>query len=975
MKSHKLIKFSLLGSLLFGYAGRSAEAANAPKATQQSFKMGVAYEPIIAHELTLNIPYLLVLNAIDKDSRKIQSPEVAATLYAQVDGGMKTLATPANGTPIYKDILSLLQFYMGRVPNKDNSTKIKTLGDWLEKAAASFAGQVKNPSLQAQSLFYVQIGKYIKTDGTEGIPELIPLKERLKANKDMMNSIDLMVGYSLTSSPASQVQGQQTMAKVNNLVSIYGRLAIKLSEAVIDYGLDADGTSVSTIKPGAEAKLAYCVQLARAMPAGLQHLVMNSSAYIWSKAHQKDELKAPAFMKEGFPAVVPVDFLRERDALIEIRAQNFGAASALYKKIATAYQPGPALAAVDLRVWELDVLQYRKSGNMVELEASFNAMRAKYLPQGKKGFYLALSDSYRRVLDGNLDVGLNPRGSDTQRKLAIQFTTKYLATEQDRSVAYPLKAKLALIYRSQKMYREAVEAYLDLAKDQPLKNYVFAVEAQSQLASWPNTPDFVAKPKGKLPERQKLLGIYETIAQINKSVDWGVVAHIGLLNRAIGNNKAAEILWMKTLASTPTGKYAPEAAGLMLTELNSSKRNDEIIELIHLVASKRIAPTSKGAAINYKPWLADALFTQGNADLAKGNLPKAVKYLEEFSLVFPSEVRFAQAAHSLALAYKGMNKLIPALNVSKNISEKFPKYPLRSKLLLQAGEWSAATQATWEYSFYFYTKYLTDYKNEANIPQIRTTLAELYFKRKLYGWASRLYREQSLAPKVPKLEQLKAAARALEIEDQFGEQKDAYANAQRVIELASPSDPSRHKAYAFLGRFMANGKDLKGMNDIENKLVPLAKGSKEVLEAIGVIRFRRAELLFKPIVNNENNLQLKDPDATVKKYYGRFEEERKNYLNVCQIGVNTYCAPAMLKLVTIGRQAQEAVEKIAIADTLGPNRVNSFKVMKQLQISKIQQAKKEYADTATRLVRGNTTTPAWKEEITKGLEMEKSYAH
>ncbi|MES2743940.1 MAG: hypothetical protein V4655_00875 [Bdellovibrionota bacterium] len=979
MKSLSLIKISLLASVLLssGYSV-TAEAAKGSPAAAASVKSAPTFEPIIAHELSLNISYLLTLNSIDKDAKKIQSPEEAATLYASTDAAIKALGTEdhkAAPLPIYKDVLSLIQFYMGRVPNKDNTAKIKNLGDSLEKSAANFAALTKNTVQQAQALYYVQIGKYIKSDGTDGISDLIPLKDKLKDNKDMVNAIDLMVGYSLASSPSSQAQGLQTMARVNNDVSIYGRLATKLSEAVIEFGLDADGQSVGAIKSTAESKLSYCVQLARAMPAGLQHIVMNSAAYIWVKANPNDDKRSPAFMKDGFPAVVPVDFMRERDALIELRAANYQAASALYKKIASAYQPGPAQSAVDSRIWELDILQFQKTGSMTELEASFAALRAKYLPQGKKGFYAMVGDSYRKVLDSNLDAGLSPQGAAAQKTMAIQFATKYLATEQDRVIAYPLKAKLALLYRSQKMFREAVETYLDIAKDQPLKNYVMAIESQSQLASWSNIPDFTNKSKDKVPERQKLLSIYETVGSINKNTDWGVISHVGLLNRVLGNTKAAEQLWTKTLASNPAHKYANEAAGLMLSEYNTAARHDELIELIHLVVSKKVTPTLKAAPVNYKPWLADSLFKAGNAELSKNNLPKAVKYLEEFTIVFPTEPRFASAGHSLALGYKGMNKLVPALNMSKGIAEKFPKYPLRAKLLLQAGEWAAATQPTWEFAFYFYTKYLTDFKTEANIPTIRTTLAELYFKRKLYGWSSRLYREQSVSPQVPKDQQLKAAARAMEIEDQFGEAKEAYGSAQRVIALAGPADPSRYRAFAFMGRYVANNKDLKGMNDLEQKIVPLVKMSKDVMEAVGFMRYRRAELLFKPIVNNENNLQLRDPDATVKKYYGRFEEERKNYLNVCQIGITAYCAPAMLKLTTIARQGQEAVEKITIAETLGPNRVNGFKVFKQLQVSKILQAKKDYGDTATRLVKQGTTTPAWREEILKALEYDQNLAH
>ncbi len=949
------------------------------KVTAQNAKLGQSYEPIINHELSINIPYLLGLSGLEKDSRKLATQEEANQLFGVSQQAAKNQndqdSKLASNNSLYKDQLALLQFYMSHTQLKENKDRIKTVAEQLEKSAASYAETSKNPGLSAQAQFYSKLGKFIRTDGTDGISDLIPLKDRLKDNKDMLNSIDLFVGYSLAMSAGTATQGLQTMNKVINEVSIYGRLAIKLSEALSDYGLDSEGAPLSAVKPSAESKLIYCVQLARGMPLGLQHLIMNSAAFIWTMANQTPNTRVPTFLSDGFPGVTPVDFLRERDALIELSAKNYKQASTLYKKIAEAYPKGDQLSAIDSRIWELDILVYQKTLLIAELEASYSALRTKYASQGKKGFYAALADSYRKILDGALDLALNPKGTKPQQAMAIQYTVKYLKSEPDRTIAYPIKSKLALLYRTLKMYNEAVETYLDIAKEQPLKNYLLAVEAQNQLAQWPAEPDFNSKSKDKVPERTKLLSIYETINTIKKGDDWLTLAHMGLLQRAMGQAKNAESIWLKGLRSNLGSKYALEVCGLLLNEFFEAKRWDDVIDLSHLVASKKVNPTVKGVALNYKPLLADALFKGGTGELGKNNFQKTVKYLEEFNLIFPNEPRVASAGHSLAFAYKGLNKLTMALNICKTVTEKFPKYPLRAKLILTAGDWAAADRNTWEYGFYFYTKYLTDYKNEANVPTIRVTLAELYFKRKLYGWASRVYREQSLSPKVPKDLQLKAAVKVMEIEDQFGEAKEANQSAQRVIELTGPTDPARYHAFAFMGRFTANSKDLKAMNDLEPKLLANVKNSKEILESIGAIRYRRAEILFKSIANNENNLQLRDPEGTVKKYFSRFEDERKNYLNVCQVGITTYCAPAMLKLTSIAKQAQEAIDKIQIADTLGPSRVNSFKVFKQLQVSKIQQSKKDYGDQAMRLAKQGTTTPSWKEEVMKSLEYEEVPAH
>ncbi len=940
---------------------------------------GQAYDPIFKSELTLDLPYLLSLSVIDKDARKLNSGDEAEKLFAATQETLKAPleVDPKNGpAPVYRDVLSLMQYYMSHAQPSGSTARIKILADMLEKSASAFAETCKVPAQQVSAAFYSKFAKFVRTDGTDGISEMIPLKDKLTGNKELLSNIDLLVGYSLALSPATAAQGLTTMNKVAGDLSVYGRVAIKLTEALQDYGLDAEGAVVSAIKPGADAKLTYSVQLARGMPAGVQFLVMNTSAFIWEKANASNRTaRVPAFLKDGFPGVVPVDVLRERDALLELNAQNYKAASAAYKKISEGYARGEMMAAIDSRLWDIEVLGYQKSGQLADLEATYTMLRAKYANQGRKGFNQALAESYRKTLDGALDASLNPKAQRAQQQMTIQFVTRFFKTEGDRTVLYPIKAKLALLYRSMKMYNETVDTYLDIAKDQPLKNYLLAADAQSQLANWPAQPDFASKSREKNPERQKLLSIYETVSQLKKDTDWTVLAHIGLLNRALGQYKTAEILWLKSFKTDLSSRVAQDAGGLLLHDFRDSKRNDDLIDLVHLFASKKVSPSDKGVAINYKPWLADALYNGGQAELGKGSFPKAIKYLEEFSIVFPTEPRFASAGHTLAIAYKSAGKLIPALNVCKNVGEKYPQYPLRAKMILAAGDWAAATSPTVEYAFYFYGKYINDYKNEANVPQVRGGLAELYFKRKLYGWASRLYREQSTSPKVPKDMQLKAAVRAMDIEDQFGDQKEGFVSAQRILELASPNDPARNHALAFEGRYMANQKDLKGMNDLEQKMVAQVKASKEVLEAVAFIRYRRGELLQRPIVNNENNLQIRDPEASVRKYYARFEEERKNYLPVCQVGVSTYCAPSLMKMNMISKQAIEAMDKIQIAETLGPARVNSFKVFKQLQISKVQQSRKENMTQAMALVKSGTTTPAWRDEITKSLEIDEGLAH
>jgi hypothetical protein len=758
-------------------------------------------------------------------------------------------------------------------------------------------------------------------------------------------------------------------------ISVYGKLGQKLTEAYVDYGLDAEGNPIGVAKPGADAKITYAIQVARGMPVGIQHLVMNTSIYIWTHGAVNKGQKTPNFLAEGFTGVIPVEALREQDALAQLKAQNYKQASTLYRTIANAFGNTELAAKLDGRIWDIELLNFQKTGAIADLEATFMSLRERYKDKRKPTdadtpTYGSIADAYRKVLDQQLNTALSASAQVALKQTAIQTTMRYVKIEADRQQAYPLKAKVAQLYRSLNMYKEAVDLYLDIAKENPMKNYLLAVEAQSKLAAWPTQPNFDKAGAGDATERTKLLSIFETISQLKKDDDWFMLAHIGLLNRAMGQNKKAEDLWLKALKNNMASKLAMEAGGLLLSEFYAAKRWEDVIDLSHMFAAKKAVPTSKGRNMNYQPWLADALYNGGLADLQAQNFPRSVKHLEEFVQAFPADPRIPAGTYSLAFGYKGTGKMVAALNACKIVVEKHPRYNLRPKVMLQAAEWGAADKNTWEYSFYFYTKYLTDYKSERNIPDIRNTLADLYLKRKLYGWAARLYKEQSLATNVTKEQQLAAAVKYMDIEEQYGEPKDAYAGAMRITQLAGPKDPAALHALAFMGRYVANAKDLKGMAEIEPKLLSFNKTSKEVQESLGFLRFRRAEMQTRPIVYTENNLLIKEPEAVVKKYFDIFEGEKQHYLKVCQIGITAFCAPAMLRLTTVARQGIEAIDKVTIAETLGPNRVNSFKVFKQLHLSRVQQARKDFIDQALKLAKAGTTTPIWKDEIIKTLEYE-----
>ncbi len=954
-----------------------------PASDKGTAAIPLSTEAVIQHEFSSQIHILLLISGLDVDGKSINSPADADRIYKntkQTIGEMQDNGpSQAIASNISRDAARLLSFYLAsREPQREE--RLGTASKWLETYTKIVADGSKKPETKARALYFNSLAKFLISEGADGIASLVQLRPQLAADKVIAANIDMFLGYSLALSPATAAQGYNYMAQASQNVSVHGRVAQKLTEAYVESGLDADGNPTLAPQASANDKVGYALQIARGMPPSLQYLITDTAIYIWSKSKSAREGgRPPQNLTEGFKGNLPVEALRERDALAAMKAQNFQGASGIYQKIIESLQDPAITAQIQRRIWDLALASYQKNGQITELEATFVSFREKLAataskkkagPDDRGNLLSNIAETYRGILDKLLTQALQAQAPLAAKTQATQVAARYFKIENDRQLLFPLKQKVALLYRGMNQFKDAVDLYLDMARDQGLKSYLLAIEAQSQLAVWPVQPNFDAPAAGPQPERQKLLVIYDTVSKIKGSDEWLIIAHIGLLNRALGQAPKAEELWQKYFRKDLNGKIAYDAGGLLLTEFYSNHRWQDFIDLTHLFASKKAAATSKGKPLNIQPWLADALFNGAGADLQAKNFARAVKNYDEFTQTFTADARSPQAFYSQAFAYKGLGKLPFALAACRKVVDNYPKFASRSKVLLQAGEWASADRTVWEFAFYFYGKYLSDFKNEANIPAIRSTLADLYYKRKLYGWASRLYKEQSLAPNVSKAEQLQAAVKLLEIEEHFGEAKDAFWGAQRIAQIAAPSDPAMIKSLAYQGRYIANAKDAKAMTDMENKLTPYSKSSKEVLEAIGLIRFKRAEMMTQSILYTENNLLIRDPEAVVKKYFDRYEAEKQHYLKVCQLGITTLCAPAFYRLTSVARQGYEAVDKVEIAATLGATRTNSFKVFKQLHLSKIEQNHKGFIEQALKLAKQGTTTPIWREEIAKSLEYE-----
>ncbi len=945
----------------------------------QAQQADIEIVPILDHSYKLTIYRLLEISAYEVGIDRISRKKKAETQYRRLLEDLDSVSREAepDSETLYKALLqavSLAHFYGINNHLERADERLTQVRAWVQTFSSQFVNLSKNSKNAAWAKYYGLIAKFGQSDGKgAAVTQLMDLKKEVQKNPVLVANIDLLVGYSLVLSTSTMKQGKDYLKRAPSS-SVYGRIAHRLTRTLMESGVDGEGKVYDELDPKFNKDLAYVLNISKGAPTGVQEFVLDTAFFIWKA--RDPTLETQLFDVEAFKGLLPADAYIERLALKHIREGDFTRAINRYQEISKYYRGKKFGYRIDRRIWKLYLQIYLRNKDIKELQIAFKNFWNRYNQSKKaesKRFKNRIKSDFKKITTKLIIAGAK---KSQEAPLAIETAKFLLAHISSRREAYNYKLRSAQLMMKIKRYDEAVDIFLDLTKDNPEKNFPLAIKAQSRLAFWPLQPPWSAQiSQRNRSERLKLLSIYEKSSKFKGSkVPWETLAHMGLLYRSLGKRGSAESLWWKFLQGAKnTNKHAMEAAGVLFTDYYQLKRWNNLIELSYLALKNKFSMTYQLKPIQFQKPFSDALFTQGELDIKAKNLDRATKYLADFIKFFPSDPRVPQAYHGLGNAYKGLGKLVPALNAFKILADKFPKYPARKYILTTGGNWAVSSKKTVEYAFFFYGRYLRDYSQDANIPQIRERLAQIYLSQKLYGWASRLYKEQSLSRQVPPQVQLQAAIKYLDIEEKYGQPNDAAFGANRILQLAKPDSLAAGKAYGFLAKYAVSRNDIKEMQALEPKLRQISKNSKEAREALGLMKFKIAQIYTSPIKNTEANAFLKDPEGAVKGYFDMFNREKVHYESVCTVGMTESCAPAMFKLVYLAETAMVAINDVEIASTLEESRVNAFKVFKQLHMSKLEQAAKYYAQNALRLARNGTTSSIWKTEIIKALGSKTSF--
>ena len=930
-------------------------------------------QPILRHQYKISISRILEVSALELGIDKLTSRKKAEGLYRNLLEGLESLsasAEPEEGR-LYQAMMqaaSLTHYYSIHSHRAKLAERASQSRQWLYNFATLYQQRSTNSGRIRNAKYYELISEFgIKEGRGDSVSKLVAILGDGNLDPVMKANIDLMVGYSLALSAGTASQSKTYLAKAPS-ASVYGRIAHRLTSVLLDSGIDGEGRVIGEAASSYEKDLNYVLNIAKGAPEGIQIMVLDTAFFLWRA--RDPEMKSSPFPIESYAGLLPADAYKESQALADLVAKRYGAAVAHYETLAKSYVKSKYGVRMDRRIWGLHLRSYRQTRSVDKLQAAFQQYWPKYA-RASQGEAQALSrkiiGDYKKFSKSLIIRGFKAKPAAAVAIANIDFLLTYLKSREE---AYEFKFRKAQLLSVVGKDAEAVDVYLDIAKEKPAINYANAIKVQSRLAGWPAQPPWTTSiGPGDAESRKKLLTIYDRSTKYKGSkTNWVSLAHIGLLYRVLGNPAAAEALWMKFLQQNARAdNNAMEAAGTLFAEAYQQKSWNSVIDLGYLALKNKFIMTYKLKPVSFQKPFADALFFQSASDLAARNYSRSTQYLSDFIKYFPADARLATAYHNLADSYMGLGKLIYALNAKKVLVDKFPKYPKIRDVLLKAGAWAKGNKKTVEYTFYFYGKFLKMFQTDAATSTVREQLAQLYLGQKLYGWASRLYKEQALSPQNQPNVQLKAALNYLEIEEKYGQPKDAAFGANRILQLAPAGSAPAGRAFSFLARYAVSRNDIKAMQALEPKLISYLKSSPDAKQALGMMKFKMAQIFTRPIQNTEANAFLKDPEGAIKGFFDTFVKEKTHYEAVCSIGISESCAPALFKLVSFTESAMIAINDVEIASTLEASRVNAFKVFKQLHLGKLEAVAKGYSQKSLQLARSGSTSNLWKTEIVKSL--------
>ncbi|SMF32255.1 tetratricopeptide repeat protein [Pseudobacteriovorax antillogorgiicola] len=742
---------------------------------------------------------------------------------------------------------------------------------------------------------------------------------------------------------------------------ISGRLVIAKKLA----GLNLRGRRVRKTDSSYRKYLAAAAYRSRNLGRKEKSAVFSYTLGVWRSAEGRNASWASYPFKISHFSDLPESYgMIERIAISDMKSKDYRKAISKYSVLSNKLAGSPYVEKIDMRIINLYEKRYSHHKTGIAMQKILAQYQTKYSKQESSKNYRTIRAKHAQLINRELAKGLRTKTTANVRNAAIAAAYRYLQKFASDGEKITIESKIAKIYARAGQHQKAVKIYMalkDKASGKQSFNFLnLAIASQRTLAHWPAAAPWNGINKARPQNRTTLLAMMELKYQSTQA--WADLAHIGLLKINLNRGPEAFSDWLAKIKTNPKGRHPQLATGFMALAYKGAKQWQSLEDLSRLAMELRITPKFKGKTYSAYILLADALFFGGKELFAKNDWQNAIAKLKEFTDIYVKDRRRAEGFFVLAQAYHNNANHPESIETLMTLVNTYPNNSMEQQALLFGGEWSIP-MAYEEQTIFFYQRFVNKYPHNRKTLEVRRILADLYIGREIYGYAARIYQDQSKDNRVPPEERLRAALAVMDIEARHGEVRHAKWGARQVKKMGSHDHDAMATVYSFETKIAARGNNLKEVRRLESKINRLSLNQRSVREALAQARLILAQADSKRTKAEFFNLGLTDPQKVLDKQYALFSDVKKKFDAVCEIGESSFCAPAMMILSETTKNTLTAIEDISIPQTLDESIVSKFEERKLGIIAYLDKVSREADAQALGITEEGQTTPDWSREV------------
>jgi hypothetical protein len=729
--------------------------------------------------------------------------------------------------------------------------------------------------------------------------------------------------------------------------------------------IDEDFYQLSTDTKASEAskrqKLLQITTQCQNMSEGFRQNSLAKAIYLWRRWESKSWLNPPIRMSV-FRDLQDFNAILERQAEELNRQGKLDQALKIYDTLAAIYADRSEAVGFELKCLEIERARYIKSSEPLRYEKRLSRLSDRYRQSDEKTF--AKVDGLRQqFLAREIARSKSP-------KLATQTVARidrYIQSIDDTALKERYLASSARLFVAVSLHKKAVDIYMDLALNGTESNRIThlnsAIAAQHVVAKWPNDPPWLIKLPPKNNEQATLRDMYKTLYERQADLlPWKQRSQLGLLLISTGNRDEAFELWTKALTVRIERRESSFAIGYMFRSYSNQKNWERLEELARIGLKVSLDGTVSKAVLRSTEMLADALINGGKQLLERKDYKQAIAKLKEFCDSYTRDTRRDEGLFHLAIAYHHHGQHKNSIEISQELVKQYRTSRFREPALYNGGQWSVAL-ALEEMTIFFFQTLVNDYPKSTKVPVVREQLIELYLGREIYANAIDLLEQIAFQKNSSTKLRNEAALRLLDVTDRYANTNEALRVAASIQKSAGNDSTAIARAIRVEARYYAAQQDYKRVARLESSLAKLQPLSLEAQDYLGEIRFLLANSYVPSEETEILSPELKDPLKTINEEFARYAQIKRAYLNVCQAGTTSFCAPAHIQIAINADRVYQRIEPVEIPPSLATNVVKTFSNRHDQIINQLADDQLQATSEAASTMKQTRTNPDWTTQI------------